>query len=97
MLKSGRYKAEQDGDVFHAYRYVMEARETEKSYIFKMLEVENKYADDQIETMFGGKNRVVLPKDKPCRHAMQVWSDHDFTVYPFRVGVPFYFVKENVA
>lgn len=61
------------------------------------LEVENRYADDHIEIMFGGKKRIVLPKDKPCRHAMRVWSDHDFTIYPFQAGVPFYFEKEDVA
>lgn len=63
MLRPGRYKSEHDGNVFQAYRYVMEAKETAKSYIFKLLEVENRYADDHIEIMFGGKKRIVLPKD----------------------------------
>lgn len=97
MLKPGRYKSEHDGDVFHAYRYVMEVKETTKSYVFKLLEVENLYADDHIEIMFDGKKRIVLPKDKPCCHAMRVWCDHDFTIYPFQAGVPFYFEKEDVA
>jgi hypothetical protein len=97
MLRPGRYKSEHDGNVFQAYRYVMEVKETAKSYIFKLLEVENRYADDHIEIMFGDKKRIVLPKDKPCRHAMRVWSDHDFTIYPFQAGVPFYFEKEDVA
>ena len=98
MLKPGRYLAEHDGDIFHAYRYVMEVKETDKSYIFKLLEVENKYACDQVETMFNGKDRIVLRKDKPSRHAMHIWSDHDFTLYPYRVGVPFYFeLEENVV
>ena len=70
MLRPGRYKSEHDGNVFQAYRYVMEVKETAKSYIFKLLEVENRYADDHIEIMFGGKKRIVLPKDKPCRHAI---------------------------
>lgn len=95
MLKPGCYKSEHDGNDFQAYRYVMEVKETAKSYIFKLLEVENRYADDHIEIMFGGKKRIVLPKDKPCRHAMRVWSDHDFTIYPFQAGVPFYFEKED--
>ena len=30
MLRPGRYKAEHDGDIFHAYRYIMEVKETEK-------------------------------------------------------------------
>ena len=60
MLRPGRYKSEHDGNVFQAYRYVMEVKETAKSYIFKLLEVENRYADDHIEIMFGGKKRIVL-------------------------------------
>lgn len=96
MLQPGRYVSEQDGDIFHAYRYVVEVKETAKSYIFKLLQVENRYADDHIEVMFGGKTRIVIPKDKPC-HAMRVWSDHDFTIYPFQAGVPFYFEKEKIV
>lgn len=91
MLIPGRYKAEQDGDIFHAYQYVIEVKETDKSYIFKMVESKNKYADGQLEDMFGGKSKVVLRKDGRCRHAMRIWSDHDFTIYPYQVGVPFYF------
>lgn len=96
MLQPGRYVSEQDGDIFHAYRYVMEVKETAKSYIFKLLQVENRYADDHIEVMFGGKTRIVIHKDKHC-HAMRVWSDHDFTIYPFQAGVPFYFEKEKMV
>lgn len=95
MLQPGRYKAEQDGDMFHAYRYVMEVKETEKSYIFKLMEAVNRYAYDHIERIFDKNKRVVLPKNKPSRHAMRVWSDHDFTVYPFQAGIPFWFKKEE--
>lgn len=38
MLKSGLYKAEHNGDIFHAYQYLMEVKVTEKSYVFKMIE-----------------------------------------------------------
>ncbi len=95
MLKSGRYKAENDGDVFHAFRYVMNVRVTEKSYIFTLLEKERRYAYEHLETMFGGKERIVIPRNKPSRHAMRVWSDHDFTIYPLQAGIPFYFQRED--
>ncbi len=95
MLKPGRYKAEQDGDIFHAYRYVMEVKETEKSYVFKLVEVVNRYADDQIEHIFGKNGRAVLRKDKPSRHAMRVWGDDNFTIYPYQAGIPFYFKLEK--
>ena len=79
MLRPGRYKSEHDGNVFQVYRYIMEVKETAKSYIFKLLEVENRYADDHIEIMFGGKKRIVLPKDIPfifsglIRRRASVW------------------------
>lgn len=97
MLQAGRYKAEHDGDIFHAYRYVVEVKETEVSYIFKLVEAENRYAYDHIERIFGKTGRAVLRKDKPCRHVMRVWSDHDFTIYPFQAGIPFWFQKEDTA
>ena len=79
MLRPGRYKSEHDGNVFQAYRYVMEVKETAKSYIFKLLEVENRYADDHIEIMFGGKKRIVLivrqrlPAERP---SCPSWHGH---------------------
>lgn len=97
LLEPGRYRAEQDGDVFHAYLYIMEVRETDKSYIFKMLESRNRYAAHHLETMFGGKSRVVIQKNGRTRHAMRVWSERDFTIYPFQAGIPFYFQKEEAT
>lgn len=94
VLKSGRYKAENEGDVHHAFRYIMDVKVTEKSYIFTLLEKERRYAYSHLETMFGGKERIVIPRNKRSRHAMRVWSDHDFTIYPFQAGIPFYFQRE---
>lgn len=37
MLRPGRYKSEHDGNVFQAYRYVMEVKETAKSYVQQKL------------------------------------------------------------
>lgn len=95
MLQSGIYKASREGNIFQAYQYEMEVKETEKSFILKLVKAENRYADGQLDDMFGKSSKVVLRKDKPSRHSMQVWSDHDFTIYPYCVGVPFYFAKED--
>ncbi len=95
MLESGRYKAEKEGDIFHTYRYVMEVKETEKSYIFKLLKAQNRYAYDHLDILFRGRDRVVISKNKPCGHGIRVWSERDFTIYPFQAGIPFYFRKEE--
>ena len=94
VLKAGLYKAEHTGDIFHAYRYVMEVKATEKSYIFRLMEKERRYAHDHLEVMFGSKSRIVISRNRPAG-AMRVWSDHDFTIYPFQAGIPFYFQREE--
>lgn len=95
MLMPGRYVAEHDGDYLSRYRIVMDVRETEDSYIFKLLEYDNRYSYDHIEAMFKGKKRKTIRKDKSSGHAMRVWGDDSFTIYPFQAGIPFYFKREE--
>lgn len=98
MLKPGRYVTEnKNGSWIHRYRIVMEVKETEKSYVFKLVEYDNRYGYDHIERMFNGKERKTIRKDKPCGHAMRVWGDDSFTIYPFQAGIPFYFKLEEVS
>lgn len=96
MLKPGRYVAENDDSWISRYRIVMEVKETEKSYIFKLVEYDNRYGYDHIKTMFNGKERKTISKDKPSGHAMRVWDEGSFTIYPFQAGIPFYFELEAV-
>lgn len=98
MLKPGRYVTEnKNGSWIYRYRIVMEVKETEKSYVFKLVEYDNRYGYDHIERMFNGKERKTIRKDKPCGHTIRVWGDNNFTIYPFQVGIPFYFKLEEVA
>ena len=80
MLKSGHYVAENNDSWHSCYRIVMEVKETEKSYVFKLVEYNNRYGYDHIKTMFNGKERKVIRKDKPSGHAMRVWGDDNFTI-----------------
>ena len=97
MLQPGRYIAEEVGDIHHAYKYILLVKETEKSYVFKMAERHNRYACDHLDVMFKGKKQVVISKKGPPRHGIRVWSEDEFTLYPFRLGTPFYFQKERDA
>lgn len=36
-------------------------------------------------------------KKEKSQHSMNVWSDNDFTIYPFRAGIPFHFEKITTA
>jgi hypothetical protein len=90
MLKSGKYLAEHNNSIFDQYRIVMSVRETEKSYIFELLEYVSHYGPAQIDMLFAKSKRVVISKSRGG-HAIRIWSDHDFTFYPFQYGIPFYF------
>lgn len=94
QLKPGRYKAERDNGVFGKYRIIIDFKETEKSYIFKLVELKSVYCPAQIEMFFGKSDKVVIQKNKGG-HSMRIWGDDNFTFYPYQAGVPFYFKREE--
>ena len=90
----GRYKAENTDDFLSRYSIVMDVKETDKSYIFTLVELESRYSASHMQLLFSKSNRVAIRKN--CGgHAIRIWSDDDFTLYPFQAGVPFYFVKQR--
>lgn len=93
MLLPGRYKAENNDNIFHEYFIVMDVKETEKSYIFQLMELKSRYSADHIRHLFSSSNRVIIRKSRGG-HAMRVWGDNRFTLYPFQAGIPYYFVKQ---
>ncbi len=100
MLKSGIYEATKDEGMFDRYSIKMKVKETEKSYIFELLEFDSRYPPAQMEMLFKDKEKVIIHKNKGG-HAMRIWGDGDFTIYPFQAGIPFYFrfkspIQENV-
>lgn len=88
MLISGQYKATEDG--MFGYEIIISVKETEKSYILNLINNNSRYSPAHIDMLFAKSNRVKIDKEK-SQHAMRVWSDKDFTIYPFRAGIPFYF------
>ena len=98
MPLSGRYKAEDNDDFQSHYYYyiVMDVKETDKSYIFTLVELESRYSASHMQLLFSKSNRVVIRKNRGG-HAIRIWSDDDFTLYPFQAGIPYYFVKQKEA
>lgn len=90
MLKSGRYISECTMDYIHQYKIILDVKESEKSYIFMLIECNSIYDADHIKMMFKNANQIVIKKSN-CTHAIIKYSDSDFTIYPYRLGVPFYF------
>ena len=71
---------------------VIDVKETEKSYIFRLVELKSHYSATHVETLFNKSKRLVLRKNKEG-HAMRIWSDENFTFYPYQAGVPYWFKK----
>ena len=90
MLKQGLYIAENDESIWNEYTVKMNVKETDKSYIFELVEFKSRYSGVHIETLFKKSHRVVLRKNKGG-HAMRVWGDDNFTFYPYQAGIPYFF------
>ena len=96
MLKPGIYLAENNDSIFDEYKITMEVKETEKSYIFQLVEFKSRYSAAHIEMLFKKSKRVVIKKNKGG-HAMRIWSDEDFTFYPYQAGIPYWFKRLEEA
>lgn len=94
MLVAGLYRAENNDGKFHQYTITMNVKETEKSFVFTLVEFDSQYGASQMELFFSKSKRVVLYKARGG-HAIRVWSEKDFTLYPFQAGIPFYFKLVN--
>ncbi|MDD4509373.1 MAG: hypothetical protein PHY23_00410 [Oscillospiraceae bacterium] len=93
MPLQGRYKAEVIGNIWDSYLILMDVKETEKSYVFNLIDFQSRYGPTHIEDLFSKSKRVVIRKGKG-EHVVRTWSDGTFTIYPFQSGIPFYFVKQ---
>ena len=73
----------------------IKVKETDKVYSFELLEDTTRYDYDQFILLFNNSNKTRINKTNHgiSRHAMKVWSDNDFTIYPFQAGIPFWFRK----
>ena len=96
MLKTGVYVSENSSNHLDSYKVSMEVKETEKSYIFRLVDLKSRCGAVHIETLFKNSERVVIRKNKGG-HAMRTWSDEDFTFYPYQAGIPYYFERAKEA
>ena len=81
-MLSGLYKLI-DQEVF------VRVKETGASFIFQLEPCSRRFLDPPLDDFFKQDRNTI--KKSGSKHAIQIWSDGDFTLYPFRVGVPFVF------
>ncbi len=89
MLISGQYKATKDG--FFGYEIIILVEETEKSYIFNLINNNSRFSSPpQIDRLFAKSNKVTINKTN-SQHTMRIWGDKQFTIFPFQSGTPYLF------
>ena len=95
MLKKGLYYARHEDSPDHPnpcndYHIVVRVRETQRAFFLQLVEMNARYGATQIQDLFREKDSCCIRKDG-SKHALSVWDDSSFTLYPYRVGVPYYF------
>lgn len=94
-MLDGVYVYEQENSYGETVGYIkIKVKETDKAYSFELFEDTTRYDYDQFILLFKGKYKISINK-QGGKCAMRVWSDDDFTIYPFQAGIPFWFKKIN--
>ena len=85
---TGKFEYRQDDN---PARYILiEVKETPSAYTFKLLENTTRLDYDHFILLFQDRDTVRIAKDK-SPHSIILWDDGDFTIYPYRAGIPFWF------
>lgn len=90
----GKYRYNQEGHNGIIGHILISVTETAKAYTFKLLENTTRYDYDHFMLLFKNGNTTRINKEK-SPHAIIIWEDGDFTIYPYRAGIPFLFKKEE--
>lgn len=88
-MKKGIYRYSSNEHSYDSGAITIEVSETDKSYIFRLIENSCRYSPAHIDMMFKKSNRVVIKKEK-SPHAVIDGKDY-FVIYPYRAGIPFLF------
>lgn len=96
MLKNGIYRHRHEKEYVEGTvclgDILLDVKETDTSFILKLIEQNVRYDAPQIDDMFRKSDRVLIRKDG-SKHAMSLIDGMDtwFCLYPYRVGVPYTF------
>lgn len=84
-MKNGLYKCEmRTGEIF------VSVKDTKAALSLKLISNQVKYDAPQIDAMFSDRETVNINK-RGSKHSYIDFRDNSFTLYPYRVGVPYYF------
>lgn len=95
-MKNGIYKCEVKKDYVEfpaplcVGEIVLFVNDTKNFLSLKLISDTVKYDAPQIDDMFFGREMVNINK-RGSKHSYIDFGDNSFTLYPYRVGVPYYF------
>lgn len=90
----GKYRYIQEGHNGAIGHILISVTETTKAYTFNLLENSTRLDYDHFIMLFKNSNTIRINKGK-SPHAIITWEDGNFTIYPYRAGIPFLFQKEE--
>ena len=96
MLLAGTYRWESDRPGIWGGHVRVNMKETAASFIITLLENTCRFNAPQLDDLFQNNKRVVIRKDG-SKHALSFCNGINdwFCLYPYRVGVPYSFQKED--
>ena len=78
-------------DSFEEYDVTIEVKETEKSYVFRLVKNDSRYSPARFDMMFSKTDKVSFRKDKSPHAVLEYNDGEEFVIYPYRGGVPYLF------
>ena len=96
MLVPGTYRWDSDRPGIWGGYVRVNVKETAASFILTLVENTCRFNAPQIDDLFRKNKRVVIRKDG-SNHALSFIDGFNdwFCLYPYRIGVPYGFRKEN--
>lgn len=95
-MKNGLYKCEVKKDYAElpaplcVGEIILFVKDTKNTLSLKLISNTVKYDAPQIDDMFFGWETVNISK-RGSKHSYVDFRDNSFTLYPYRLGVPYYF------
>ena len=88
-MKSGLYRWNWDSYTNNG-EYIIKVIETDKSYFFELVKNTMRFSPAHLDMLFKKSNKVKIAKNN-SPHSVKIWHDGDFTIYPYRAGIPYVF------
>ena len=89
MLK-GLYRAV---DEYEGFDITLNIKETEKSYVFQLIENKSRFSPARFDMMFKKSNKIYIQKMRSSHAIIEHDNGDCFVIYPYRHGIPYLFNK----